>query len=422
MKLKIIHFLSIIIFFCIIVAIAGCGTKGTEKTRKSVFIIVDGVPADVIERVSTPAIDEIAARGGYSRAYMGGEAGGITQTPTVSAVCYNSLLTSTWVNKHNVWNNDITHPNYHYWNIFRIAKNQKKNFTTAVFSSWLENRTELIGEGKASAGSINVDFALDGLETDKLNYPDEAHSLHIFRIDEKISETAAVCIREEAPDMMWVYLWFMDSAGHEFGDSPFFDEYLELADKQVSRIWEAVKHREKKHGEEWMIVVTTDHGRSASDGKGHGGQSERERSIWISTNVKTNEYFAQGFPAITDIAPSIARFMNFSIPEDLQYEQEGAPFIDKLSIANVKAAKTDQQIEITWDNYDNSPVDIFLTLTNNFKNGEKEEWVKAGTVNANQKLFVFDASGQESDFYKFSLRGKHNMLPVWVISCGNGNN
>ena len=405
-----IRFFSIILLMCGVFFVSSC----EKKTRKTVFIIVDGVPADVLERVSTPAIDEISSRGGYTRAYMGGEAGGITQSPTVSAVCYNSMLTSTWVNKHNVWNNDVSEPNYNYWSIFRTAKNQSRNFTTAVFSSWEDNRTKLIGEGKPETGYLTVDFFLDGLELDTINFPPREHDLHIFDIDEEISKAAAVCIREDAPDVMWVYLWYMDSAGHIFGDSDFFDSYLELADKQVSRIWEAVKYREENHNEEWKIVVLTDHGRTASDGRGHGGQTERERTVWISTNVMPNNYFAQGLPAITDVLVSVSRFMNFSIPIDLQYEQEGAPFIGEVSITNVKAHKTGNLINITWDNYDNSPVDIYLTHTNNFKYGGKDEWKKVGTINADQKKFVLDTSGQEASFYKFSLRAKHNMLPVWV--------
>ena len=411
--MKTIRFFAIIILTCSIFAISSCGKK-SEPVLKSVFIIVDGIPADVIERVSTPAIDEIAARGGYARAYVGGEKGGITQTITVSAVGYNSLLTSTWFNKHNVGDNDITNPNYHYWTIFRTAKNQKRDYTTAVFSSWEDNRTKLIGEGKPETGNVKIDFVLDGLELDTINYPQEENDLQIFKIDEKISEAAANCIKEDAPDLMWVYLWYTDDAGHGFGDSPYMDKYTALADNQIARIWEAVKFREEQYGEEWMIVVTTDHGRTASDGRGHGGQSDRERTTWISTNVNPNTYFVKGLPAITDIAVSIARFMGFSIPVDLQYEQEGAPFIGELSIANVKAEKNGNQIKITWDNYDNAPVDIYLSVTDNFKEGGKDEWKKTGTVNANQKMFVFDTSGRESEFYKFSLRGKHNMLPVWV--------
>ena len=72
------------------------------KTKKAVFIIVDGIPADMIERLNTPAIDEIASKGAYARAYTGGEIGSYSQTPTISAIGYTNLLTATWMNKHNV--------------------------------------------------------------------------------------------------------------------------------------------------------------------------------------------------------------------------------------------------------------------------------------------------------------------------------
>src|SRR5690554_2076260 len=95
-----------------------------ERTKKTLFVIVDGISADVLERVSTPFIDLISTEGAYTRVYLGGEKGGYSESPTVSAVGYNSLLTGTWANKHNVWDNDIEAPNYHYWTIFRFLKEQ----------------------------------------------------------------------------------------------------------------------------------------------------------------------------------------------------------------------------------------------------------------------------------------------------------
>ena len=96
--------------------------RTAEPPRKAVFILLDGIPADVIERVPTPALDEIAAVGGYTRAHVGGELGGRTETPTISAPGYMSLLTGTWANKHNVRGNSNQSPNYAYWNLFRIVE------------------------------------------------------------------------------------------------------------------------------------------------------------------------------------------------------------------------------------------------------------------------------------------------------------
>jgi len=87
------------------------------KTPKAIFIIVDGIPADVLERTHTPSLDSIASQGGYARAYVGGEIGAPSETPTVSAPGYNNLITGTWGNKHNVNDNAVENPNYQYWDI-----------------------------------------------------------------------------------------------------------------------------------------------------------------------------------------------------------------------------------------------------------------------------------------------------------------
>ncbi len=309
----------------LLTAMAGCRTPfaRAERPRKAVFILLDGIPADVIEKVATPALDEIAARGGYARAHVGGELGGVTETPTISAPGYMSLLTSTWANKHNVRGNSNQSPNYAYWNLFRIVESVDASRRTALFSTWLDNRTVLVGEGRPGAGDFRLDHAVDGFERDTVAFPHDRESRYIMAIDERVTTEAARYIAERGPDLSWVYLQHTDDAGHAHGDSEAFYTAVQQADARVGRIWDAVKQRQAL-GEDWMIVVTTDHGRDAPTGKGHGGQSARERTTWIVTNAAgLNARFTRGNAAIVDIAPSILQHLRIAAPATVARAMEG---------------------------------------------------------------------------------------------------
>ena len=99
---------------CLVLASFSCTSKTESHPKKVVLVILDGIPASILEKTPTPHLDAIASQGGYSRAWLGGEKDGYSETPTISAVGYNSMLTGTWVNKHNVKDNSIQFPNYHY--------------------------------------------------------------------------------------------------------------------------------------------------------------------------------------------------------------------------------------------------------------------------------------------------------------------
>lgn len=320
-------FNSILLVVIIACLTSACGQE--EKTRKTVFILLDGIPADVLEVTNTPFLDDIAAEGGYTRAYVGGEKGGESESPTISAVGYNSLLTGVWANKHNVWGNSIKDPNYDYWSIFRIAKHVNPELQTAIFSTWLDNRTKLIGEGLDATENLQMDYSFDGFELDTVRFPHDDERQYILDIDNLVTEETAQFILTEAPDLSWVYLEYTDDMGHKYGDSPQMTKAVEIADAQVGRIWNVLKKREEDHNEEWMIVITTDHGRTAETGKGHGGQSDRERTTWIVTNTNNMLPSFNQNPGIVDIMPSICDFMGIEIPKVVAQGLDGKSFVER---------------------------------------------------------------------------------------------
>jgi hypothetical protein len=408
--MKTVHVISfLLILFCTNSLLA-------QKERKAVFVIADGIPADVIERLKTPALAAISKEGGYTRAYVGGEKEGYSQTPTISAVGYNSLLTGTWVHKHNIWDNDIAAPNYNYWNMFRFFKTEYPQKKTAVFSTWLDNRTKLVGSDSAKAGNLQPDFHVDGMELDTVRYPHDTAGYFYYNVDEAVADSAAASIRNQAPDLSWVYLEYTDEMGHRHGNSPQLDDAVLKMDGQIQRIWDAIQYRQKTFGEEWVIYITTDHGRDES-GYHHGGQSERERTTWIVTNAKDlNERFKKS-PAIVDIMPSIARFLNIHIPRAQLMEIDGVPLTGKLSATDATARMEQNKIFVQWNVLDKKgTAKIWLATTNHFKTGGQDDYKLVTKVPVSKGKATINVTDLSAAFYKIVIELPYNFLNRWVVA------
>jgi hypothetical protein len=391
------------------------------RARKVVFIIADGIPADVLEKANTPNIKKVIAAGTYLPAHVGGNLNTYTQTPTISAPGYMDLITGTWGYKHNVWDNTVEAPNYQYKNIFRLLKEARPASKIGIFSTWLDNRTKLVGEGLAAAGRVQFDYHADGYELDTIAFPHDKGSLYTHAIDDRVVAEAAQCLRQNAPDLSWVYLEHTDDMGHRYGDSEQQRRALGYVDEQVGRIWAALQERTQHHAEDWLLVLTTDHGRDAATGKNHGGQSARERTTWLVLSEKgVNAYSKRPPASIVDVLPTIARYMQLALPQATQRELDGVPLLGPVSLAQPGVAAAPDSLRLRWTALAGQPekVKIWATTTNNFKTGGVDSYVLLGTVPLARQRAAFSRAAYPATFYKFVLEGEHNTLNTWLMPAG----
>jgi arylsulfatase A-like enzyme len=110
------------------------------------------------------------------------------------------------------------------------------------------------------------------------------------------------------------------------GFSPTVPEYveaLEVVDAQIGQMVDAVQARPTFEQEDWLIVLTTDHG---GMGKAHGPQGDEERTIFIIVSggsARRGHTITPG-PGHTAIPPTV--MTHLGLPIDPAWGWESEPF------------------------------------------------------------------------------------------------
>jgi hypothetical protein len=238
----------------------------------------------------------------------------------------------------------------------------------------------------------------------------------MHQIDEEVVKQASNCIKENGPDLSWVYLEYTDDMGHKYGDSPQLSDAISKLDNQMGKIWEAINYRKKNFGEQWMMIITTDHGRSEQNGKNHGGQTNRQRGTWIVSSSALNAYAKDQYPGIVDILPTISNYMHIKLKNDVARELDGVSLIGDISVYQPTINIFQNKLDIQWKVGDpRGELKIYLTTTNNYQNGENDEYLLLESCKVAQRKITIDISKYPSEKYKIVIEAPLNTINRWFV-------
>ena len=277
-----------------------------EPVRKVLLIGLDGIRTDVMAQADTPNIDALIAGGAFSdRA--------VTRPPTVSGPGWSSMLIGVWADKHGVLGNDFTENNYDEFPDFLTRIEQvDPDLQTFAVVDWLP-----LG-GKDSGGPLISDavdtlIAFDGYEEG------------FAAADSKTLEIAVQHLTAQDPDAAFVYFGNIDEIGHEYDSlAPEYEAEIERVDRYVGDLIGALRARSTYETEDWLILMSTDHGRR--DDGGHGGESELEKRIFfLASGPSIGPRALLDTPEIVDVA--VTALAHLGIVIDPIWDLDGEPIL-----------------------------------------------------------------------------------------------
>ncbi|HEX5105969.1 MAG TPA: alkaline phosphatase family protein, partial [Pirellulaceae bacterium] len=229
--------------------------SSAEQVKKVLYIGIDGTRFDAIEKAETPNLDALMKDGIHSPTclILGDR---YQKNDTISGPGWSSILTGVWADKHGVHDNSFKGDRYQEFpHFFARLKEVRPDAKTASFVTW-----EPIHSKITSAADESINF--EQKEHGVLDYD---------RYDTQATEAAVKQLTEGNPDALFLYIGQVDVAGHTHGFHPTVPQYVEAterADKLVGRAVAAMKARKTYADENWLVIVTSDHG---GKGTGHGG-------------------------------------------------------------------------------------------------------------------------------------------------------
>ncbi len=225
----------------------------TTIQRKVLWINLEGASGKIVKEVMPSTIENMLPNSKYTWE-------GLSENLTTDATTWASLTTGVNMDKHRIRDDTF---------IPATSLNSTQDnlpFFPTVFYN--------VNEVNPSMKSLTIS-SWDPLSDVLFAHADSRVDVET---DEEVKDSAVSRLKNTNPDLTLVSFRNILEAGKKAGFSAQNTDYVSAiheSDKYISNLWDAIKSRESFAQENWLIIITSNHGGKE---RSYGGNSELERN------------------------------------------------------------------------------------------------------------------------------------------------
>lgn len=296
-----------ILTIAVLAAACSQGAAAEPLSRRVLYLGIDGTRFDALQAATTPTLDRLLAAGIHSDTclILGDR---YRKNDTISGPGWSTILTGVWADKHGVNDNSFKGKNYEAFpHFFARIKERQPEARTVSLVTWAPIEDEIVSHAdvRRKFGAQAKDYA---------------------RAD---AEAAAEAVGQLAvPELVCLFLYQaqVDGAGHAHGFHPTVAEYvaaIEAVDRNLADVLAALEFRPTRAAEDWLVVVTSDHGgRGTNHEKGHDVPEILHSFLIVSGDAAARGTFAE--PTYLVDAPATV-LAHLGIEPEQAWELDGVP-------------------------------------------------------------------------------------------------
>ncbi len=235
------------------------------KNEPHILVVgIDGVRYDSLRSAATPALDRIADQGFLVPVRVH------EKNATISGPVWATVATGVHADRHKVTGNSH-HP---------VELDSFQDFTAAVRVARPELQTMIAVSWHPLAIRSECGPIFSSRGWVPTHDPEESNDADSWiSADDAVAEYAAERIRHEDLAASFVYFGEADVEAHNHGTGDGYIAAIQRCDTRLTTLLDAIAARPNRAGEDWTVIVVTDHGHL--DAGGHGGETQVERTAWI---------------------------------------------------------------------------------------------------------------------------------------------